>query len=993
MKPTLKQWQEIERLYQASVGLPLEERTRFLAEACADQNIRREVESLLIHRDQGLSLVDRAAVDVAAEMVSGSHTQLLVGRTLGPYHVRALIGAGGMGVVYRAHDTRLGRDVALKVLPQEFFNDPGHLIRSEREGRVLASLNHPNIAGIHDLIESQAVRCLVLEFVAGETLSQLLNRSEIPLFQALNICRQIAEALHAAHEQGIVHRDLKPGNVMITLDGSVKVVDFGIAKMFTAGAASSPTSQGSPDTRAVNTTQTGAIVGTAAYMSPEQARGLAVDKRTDIWAFGCVLYEVLTGRAPFSAPTFSDTIAAIRERDPDWTALPTMTPTRVRQLLVRCLEKRHEERLRDLGDARIELREALEEIAPKKQPTHAVSGRTTREWPRRWMWGSVAAVTGGLLVAGALVLRRPSSAEDQIRLSLAFEGLTNDGATPVPSPDGKTFVFQAVDASGKRSLWLRPLDAETARAIPRTDDAEQPFWFPDGRSVGFYAEGQLRRVNLANGGVQTIAGIKQFARGFANGAAANALGDVIFSAGNRSPLFRVRGSDGAMQQLTQLDSSRAENSHRFPVFLPDGRHFLFIARSSRPENDALVLGSLDAGSLDTTEIRRIMPVHSNVSYVAARKGRAGMLLYVRNGTLVEQPFDGTSVSGEPIAIADNVEYEAPSLLGRFGVSANGTVLILRRGGAGRTRFQWFDRKGNSLAFLGPPGAYSQPRISPDGSRVLFSRPDAQTGNRDVWYMETSAGVATRLTTHQANDWWPVWSPDGLSILFGTDREGGPLMATYRKTGLAPGAHESKLVEFQGPQGSQAIPQDWSLDGRWIALQSGAGSSADADVWILPTTGESRPFAFISTRFAEHSPRFSPDGRWIAYVSNESGRYEVYVRPFLGAPSTLDTTIPISTMGGDFVVWQRDGRELFFIGSDLRLYSVSTTNLHAGKSVSQPNPLFTPCAGTSLAGLPMQGMFWDHPYDVSLDGQQFLFNCSASSPSRFDVVLNLMEHSK
>ena len=987
MTPTLEQWQEIERLYQTCVDLPLEQRTRFLAEMCADRDVRREVGSLLIHRDQGLSLVDRDAVDVAAEIVTGTHIQLLVGRTLGPYHVRALIGAGGMGVVYRAHDTRLGRDVALKVLPQEFFKDPERLSRSEREGRVLASLNHPHIAGIHDLIESQAIRCLVLEFVEGETLSQRLRRSEIPLSQALNICHQIAEALQAAHEQGIVHRDLKPGNVMITRDGSVKVVDFGIAKMFAAGTSSTPIAQVSPDTPGLNTTQTGSIVGTAAYMSPEQARGLAVDKRTDIWAFGCVLYEVLTGRAPFSAPTFSDTIAAILERDPDWTALPTTTSPRVRQLLVRCLEKRQEERLRDMGDARFELRKALEEIAPEKQPTRAASGRSTVEWPRRWMWGSVAAVISALLVAGALVVRRPGSAKDQIRLSLAFEGLTSDGATPVPSPDGKTFVFEAVDASGMRSLWLRPLDADTARAIPGTDDGEQPFWFPDGRSVGFYAQGKFRRVNLATGDVQAIGEVKGFAAGFASGAVANALGDVIFSAGNRSPLFRVRASDGATLQLTTLDSSRAENSHRFPVFLPDGRHFLFIARSSRSENNALVLGSLD-----TADIHRLMPVHSNVSYVAARDRRGGRLLYVRDRTLVEQPFDGTSISGEPIAIADNVEYVAPSLLARFGVSANGTVLILRRGGVGRTRLQWFDRKGNSLALLGSPGDYSQPRISPDGSRVLFSQPDPQTGNRDVWCIETSRGAATRVTTHHANDWWPVWSPDGLSILFGTDREGGPLMATYRKTGLEPGSHESKLFDFHGPHGSQAIPQDWSLDGHWIAFQSGAGSSADADLWILPMAGESRPFAFVSTPFAEQSARFSPDGRWIAYVSNESGRYEVYVRPFLGAPSTPGTTIPISTTGGDFVVWPRDGRELFFIGSDLKLYSVSTTDLRAGKPASQPKPLFTPCPGTSLAGLPMQGSFWDHPYDVSPDGHQFLINCSASNRSRYDVVLNWMDHS-
>jgi len=899
---------------------------------------------------------------------------LSAGARLGPYEVIAQIGKGGMGEVYRARDTKLGRHVAIKVLPDTFAHDPERLARFEREARTLASLNHPNIAAIYGLEEAEDVRALVLELVDGETLADRLRRGPIPLTEALTIAQQIAAALETAHEQSIIHRDLKPANIKVTPAGSVKVLDFGLAKAMSGGTSN--VDPADAPTASIAGTRDGVILGTAAYMSPEQARGQAVDKRTDVWAFGCVLYEMLTGRFAFPGGTFSDTIVSILERDADWTVLPATTPATVRQLLVRCLDKNYRDRMRDIGDARIELREALTHAAPARFPRVLA-----RRVPWRWIWGGVA-VAGAVLLASRLLGVRPAAPPVvPVRLNLTFEDLTGEGATPVPSPDGKNFVFQAFDASGRRFLWLRPLASDSARPLPGTEEAEQPFWFPDGQWIGFFAQAKLRRISVTGGTPQNIADVPNTPGGFSNGAAANERGDIIFSAANRGPLFHVRQPDGMVRQLTRLDSSRAENSHRYPTFLPDGRRFLFVARSGRRESNALYLGTLDSA-----DMQRIMVVHSNVAYVAAGAGGPGTIVYARDGTLVQQRFDGDNLVGEPIEIVQRVEYAAPSLLARFAASSDGSVLIFRPAGLGRTQLRWFDRKGNPLATLGPPSEYSQPRLSPDGGRVLVSRPDAEAGNRDVWYVETSRGVAARLTTHAANDWWPVWSPDGASILFASDRDGGPFMVTYQKSSMEPGSAESKMLEVQAATGPEAVPADWSSDRRWVALTTGAGGPL-MDVWVAPADGDRKPFRLLASPFLENSPRFSPDTRWIAYTSNESGQYEVYARPFDGTPADLGGKIRISTSGGDFAVWRRDGRELFFIGSDLKLYAVRTSDFGRSGTAPRLQTLFTPCQETVLAGLPMRSTPWEHPYDVSPDGQRFLINCLSLSPGRFDVMLN------
>ena len=429
--------------------------------------------------------------------------------------------------------------------------------------------------------------------------------------------------------------------------------------------------------------------------------------------------------------------------------------------------------------------------------------------------------------------------------------------------------------------------------------------------------------------------------------------------------------------MTKLDASRAENSHRFPIFLPDGRHFLFLARSGRRENNALYLASLDSG-----QTRRLMAVQSNVTYVPTHNGRSGSILYVRDGTLMLQDFDGEKVTGEPAAVVEGVAYFPASVAAGFAVSADGSVLVLRPAGQGRDRLTWYDRSGTALGFLGPAGTYADLRFSPDGARLLFSRPDEQTGNRDVWYMETSRGVGARLTTNGANDWFAHPSPDGKKIVFASDREGGPQNRAYVKNSMEPGMGEQRLME--GVRSSET--EDWSHDGKWIMFRTSAPDTG-VDLWVVPAEDGKAPFAFLATSFVDAMGRFSADDQWIAYNSTESGRWEIYVRPFSGAPAAPSGKIQISSDGGYFPAWSRDGKELFFLGADLKLYSVNTADFGQANASPRPTPLFRPCSDTVLNSLPLPLNFYDYPYDVTPDGRKFVFNCLAAKPNRLDVMLN------
>ncbi len=700
---------------------------------------------------------------------------------------------GGMGVVYRARDTQLGRDVAIKVLPDAFVSDPERTARFRREATTLASLNHPNIGGIYGLQEGDGVVALVLEFVDGPTLAErLAGGAALPLDQALPIARQIADALEAAHERGIVHRDLKPANIVLTPDGAAKVLDFGLAKVLSDSIAPSPSDLTHSPT-ILGPTADGVLLGTAPYMSPEQARGKAVDRRTDVWAFGCVLFELLTGRRAFAGETSSDSIAAVLERQPDWTRLPPSTPPAVRRLLHRCLEKDPKRRLRDIGDARLELDD---ESAP------AMASRSSSTSTS--VWKPAAIVAAALVISVAATAwwfskPPPAAVARPARFTFAApEGTQLDAGVPVPSPDGTRIAFTARSSSGQRSLWVRSLDSATAQSLPGTGNVSgPPFWSPDAEWIGFFAEGRLKKISAAGGPALTIATIQNNL-----GATWSRDNVIIVAPVNRTVLHRVSASGGIPQPITTLSVERKENSHRRPHFLPDGRHFLFTARSDVRENNMIYVGSLDS-----TEVTPLFPAQSGAVYAAP-----GYILYAQEGTVMAQPFDAATfkLSGEAFPIAAEVVHNTPSSEALFSASADGSVLAFLSNVTRETNLIWFDRAGKSIGTVGPGRDYTDVRISPDGKTAAVVIPDPDSGNRDIWLLDLVGGTLSRFTSNPANDWQLVWSLDGKRIAFASDRNGRSTVWIKPIDG-----GEEELLLSVPDRG--AYPKDFSRDGQFLAL--------------------------------------------------------------------------------------------------------------------------------------------------------------------------------
>ncbi|MBZ5627135.1 MAG: hypothetical protein LAQ69_51950 [Acidobacteriia bacterium] len=513
-------------------------------------------------------------------------------------------------------------------------------------------------------------------------------------------------------------------------------------------------------------------------------------------------------------------------------------------------------------------------------------------------------------------------------------------------------------------LWLRSLDSEGATALAGTEDALEPFWSPDGRWIGFYDQGKLKKVSRDGSSVQTIAS-SGFETPFGT-PAWSSTGEILFSPANRQPIYAIPESGGTPRQVTKLDESRTENSHRWVTFLPDGRHFLFLARCGSRENNSLYEGSLESG-----DIQRLAHMESNVAYVAARDGHSPMLLFAKDNKLFEQSFDGNKLQGEPMFLMD-VQYNPIGNQGDFALSSDGRVLVVRPAFETATRMTWFDRNGVSKGTLGPPGVYQQPLISPDGSRVMFDRPDDNGGNRDIWSIDIGRGVASRLTLSPANDLSGVWAPDGRRIIFSSDRTGKNLPSMFEKSSMDPGADETRVPGVP----DSGNPEDWSLDGRWIALTS-------EGIWIAPTVGEKKAFRFHQTSFEERAPRFSPDVKWIAYQSNESGRFEVYVRPFSGAPAASEGKIQVSERGGYWGTWSRDGTELFFLGPDSKLYAAEVTGLGRTGTVAKPHALFDVCPGNVPTGAATEGRL----FDSAGDGQKFLFVCGNAAENHYSVLVN------
>ncbi|HEU5258697.1 MAG TPA: protein kinase [Vicinamibacterales bacterium] len=959
---------QISQLYHAALLRTLPERAAFVREACGgDPALLREVESLLALDSSAQNLLHTPAAVAAAGIVTDGPGISLIARQLGAYRIDSLLGAGGMGEVYRARDTRLGREVAIKILPRAFTADADRLARFEREARVLASLNHPHVAAIYGVEDAPTeagspVRALVLELVEGETLAERIARAGskgLPIKEALDTARQIADALDAAHEKGIVHRDLKPANIKITPQGVVKVLDFGLAKL-DVGSGEADDVTAAP-TITVNDTREGLIVGTAAYMSPEQARGQNVDKRTDIWAFGCVLYEILTGRAAFRGETISDTIAVILGREPDWTALPGSVPPTVSRLLRRCLEKDPKRRLHDIADARIEIDDALPgSIA--SQSNHNADVR------RRWLLGLVG---GSLALALGLAwtitqLPRSPAQDPVLRLTVTPPAGTEfaDDSGIALSPDGRMLAFVARSASGSR-LWVRPLNSSTSRELRGTDDAVFPFWSPDSRSLGFFAAGQLKRVDLTGGSPTVICDV-----GSGRGGAWSEQGVIVFNSVNDGPLLRVSASGGTPEPFTVFDSSQGEVSHRWPQFLPGGRRFLYFVR--RPQGQSGVY----MGTVDRPQDKiRLLVSATNALYVPDADNESGHLFWVRNGALMTQGFEPAKgqLTGEASSVADDVAFGNATQLAAASVSTNGTI-VYRATETRDYQLTWYSRDGTSLGVVGRPEPDVGPRISPDGQRVAVRR------RGDIWQMEFARAILARVTFECGTISDPIWSPDSQRIGFaGGCRNGkpNPTPTLYSKIATGAGSDEQLLDSRDTLE-----TQDWSPDGKFLLylVRSNDLSLRTVDLWLLPLSGDRKPIPFLTTPFREGRGQFSPDGKWIAYTSDESGRNEVYVQSFPPSGSKWR----ISSNGGDWARWRKDGKELFYVAPDRKLQSVSVQTVAGSPQFETPRALFVLPITLTLAG----GQMLPYSYDVMPDGQRFLALAPATTESPpLTVIVN------
>ncbi len=840
---------------------------------------------------------------------------LSAGDKLGPYEILAPIGAGGMGEVYKARDTRLNRIVAVKLSKEQFSE------RFEREAKAVAALNHPNICQLYDVGASPSSSgYLVMEFVEGQPL-----RGPLPLDEALRIAGQIAEALEAAHAKGIVHRDLKPANILLKPDGSAKVLDFGLARVDPVAAASSSDSETSPTITMAAATQAGVIMGTAGYMSPEQARGMTTDARADIWAFGVVLYEMLTGRRLFKGEDVTETLASLIKDQPDL----SVVPYQVRRLLDACLQKDPAKRLQAIGDWKLLLdRPNAAELAAGS------SGGLRRGSGWGWMTAGVLAVVAAGL---GFVHFRETRPEPRIITTtiLPPDGTTFNFNSDNPlaiSPDGRRLVLGA-RSNGKSQLWIRPLDSPVAQPLGGTENAQFPFWSPDSKSIGFFADGKLKRIDVTGGPAVTIADAP-----IPRGGAWSPDGTIVYSPNIPGGLQRVSEAGGTPSPATAFDSTN-DRSHRFPWFLPDGRHFLF--------EDQLQLGSNDdvlrIGSLDSNEVKTIGPSNSNAMYAQ------GYLLFLRENTLVGQPFDENrlATTGDAAPLAERVQTAVPAgSVGVFCVSRSGLLVYQTGSGGAGLQLTWFDRTGKPMGTLGEPGNVFSLEFSPDRKSVAVLLGQ----DSDLWIYDAVRGLRTRLTFDPGIDREPTWAPDGRSIVYGLTQKGQ--FELYRKpTDL------NKTGEVLFEDSAPVYPSGWSRDGKFL-LFNRTDPKIAAAVWVLTMTSDAagKPSPFLRTSSGEGQAKFSRDGNWVAYASAESGRREIYVAPFPGPGGKRQ----ISTAGGLHPRWRDDANELFYVDPGGALMAVGIAAKGGSIEVGAVRSLGIPTVTT-------RG--WT--YDVTANGQRFL----------------------
>jgi serine/threonine-protein kinase len=982
---TPERWEQVARVYESALDQAPANRAAFLADACQDDSdLRREVESLLAREDTPV-LVDQP-VGVAAAAVLSRAPGLAPGTSIGPYRVTTLLGEGGMGQVYRAHDAKLQRDVALKILPDAFVHDRDRVARFTREAQVLASLNHPNIGAIYGFEDGGDVHALVLELVEGPTLADRIAGGPLPLDEALAIARQIAEALEAAHEHGIVHRDLKPANIKVREDGTVKVLDFGLAKPTDVGPAkaghySPPPTAGEPDVRSVRlqadlthsptimspaVTAMGVILGTAAYMSPEQARGRTVDKRTDVWAFGAVLYEMLTGRRAFDGEDVTDTLAAVVRSEPQWEALPAAVSPSLRVFLRRCLHKDSKQRVGDIRDVRLALEGAFETTLAR--PTEAPVVAPPAMWRRHLAPALASLVTAGVLSVAAWILWPVTEPALVNRFDMVLpEGqqFRNTGRPVIAvSPDGRRFVYNATGG-----LYLRAMGDVAPRLVPGTEEGlTSPTFSPDGQAIAYFQDGQLKRIAISGGAPVVICPAEG-----AFGVSWERDNTILF--GQRDGVMRVSASGGTPELVI-----RAENGEQVhgPQMLPDGEWVLFSATratgGNRWDQADIVVQSLRTGQRTV-----VLKGGSDVRYVPT-----GHLIYALENGLFAVAFDANrrEIQGGPVSVVEGVRRAADPTTNtgtaNYGISTQGT-LVYATGEAGRFQrtLVWVDRTGKEEVIPAPARNYVHPRISPDGTRVALYIADE---NEDIWIWDLARQALTPLTFDPAADRHPVWSPDGQRLVFTSARSGALNLYSQAAdgTGTVERLTESRTVQF---------PNAITPDGTEILFQERVSQGSPHDLMRMPLVPRppspgviKTPTPMLRTTFNEQNAELAPNGRWLAYQSNESGRDEIIVRPF---PNVESGRWQVSTSGGRTPVWARSGNELFYIAADRTIQSVSVDGSSSWRSGAPMKVLqggyFLPDATT----LPVR------TFDIAPNGKHFLMIRAASAddaPARQSLVI-------
>ena len=916
----------------------------------------------------------------------------MVGQTISHYKVTAELGRGGMGVAYKAEDTKLDRTVALKFLAPHLLEDEEARKRFRREAKAAAGLSHPNICTVYEIGEEGGQTFLVMEFIEGEGLDAKIERGPLSLKEALGFARQVADGLAAAHAKGVVHRDIKPGNLLVTPEGRVKILDFGLA-LLTEGS---------------KLTVLDGTVGTVAYMSPEQAQGIEVDHRTDLWALGCVTYEMVRGQRPFQGVYDQALVYEIVNQEPEpLTGVRTGVPMELEWMVGKCLAKDREDRYGRAEDMMLDLRTLAEKLksggstvlrtaagtgnpvatgnlagpSPRSGDEQTQSVSRPRDsgaepaptaapaWKTSLPWALLAA-TAVFALAVSLVHFRETPAERSLyRFAVPlpeYAGLH----TLSLSPDGRHVAIAMGQQRSTLRLWLHSLETGEQREMPGTGEAQYPFWSPDSRYIGFFAQGKLKKIALAGGPPQSLCDALD-----GRGGSWNCGGVIIFAPAPFGEIHRVPEGGGEPAAITRRNESEEGMSRRFPRFLPDGRHFLwsdrYLDRTSGEEQTGVYLGSLDG-----KEPQRLLPDDSNAVYTSGPGPGGGFILFVREGALMAQPFDAgrLELSGDLFPVADEVGRARNLGNYAFSASAEGS-LVYREGDAGReAQLAWFGRRGKEIEKVGEPARIRQVALSPDQqSAALMIRSGS---GADIWLLEFARALRSRFTTHPAGDFFPVWSPDGVDVAFSSAR-GGP-MRVYRKP--ADGGGEAEVLQ-SGVKGLGSIMvSDWSRDGRFLAVH-GQTTSGSWDLFAMPLEGDREPFAYLATGFTEGGGRFSPDGRWMAYTSNKSGQSEVYVRPFPKAGGEWK----VSTSGGSTAVWRRDGKELYYIAPDATLMAAPIETGEELK-VGTAQPLFTTGLARGFRGTALRN------YDVSTDGQRFLVAnlTEQSAAPRLTVITNWLK---